>query len=94
MIKIQGKIAIFNTRMVQLSKIERQIIKILLGQPNQPVSNNEIINQVWGENGSDPEVLRLNIYRMRKKLELNPAKPQFIKNKRGQGYYISDPHQV
>ena len=46
-----------------------------------------LLKAVWGPNGSsDPQILRVNMANIRRKIEENPGKPQFIFTEIGVGY--------
>ena len=48
------------------------------------------IKEVWGYDDYYGEVrtVDVTVTRLRKQIEDNPSEPQYIKNKRGMGYYI------
>jgi two-component system KDP operon response regulator KdpE len=49
----------------------------------------QIIKAVWGPNsGSDTQILRVNMAHIRRKLEVNPAEPQYIFTEMGVGYRL------
>jgi DNA-binding response OmpR family regulator len=57
-----------------------------MSHPNQPFSNEEIIERVWGFIDEGSSVLVKNvIYRLRKKIEPNQERAQFIRTETG-GY--------
>ena len=48
------------------------------------------MKEVWGYDDYYGEVrtVDVTVTRLRKQIEDNPSEPQYIKNKRGMGYYI------
>jgi len=76
-------------RRVSLTQIEYQIPAHLMRNAGRIVSNEEISRSVWGENfGSDYRVLRVNISRLRGKLEEEPREPTYIVTYPSEGYSI------
>jgi two-component system, OmpR family, KDP operon response regulator KdpE len=75
--KIRGK-------PLHLTPIEYGILVILMRNAGQVVDH-----AVWGETyGGDYSVLRVNVSRLRQKLEENPRRPQYIVTAPGQGYWM------
>ncbi len=61
-------------RKIRLSHHEFRALYLLLSHPNQPFSNEQIIEQVWGFNGEGgTNLLKSLVYRLRKKLQLDPT---------------------
>ena len=51
-----------------------------------------IIRQLWGPKAkSDNQILRVNMANIRRKLEQNPAEPQYILTEIGVGYRMKEP---
>lgn len=72
---------------VRLSAKEFQLLTFMASRPNEVFSASELYERVWGsDSNDDPRTVMVHIYNMRKKLEANPAEPQFIKSVRGMGY--------
>lgn len=70
-----------------LSPREYNLLYILIRQPNQVVSTNELINRVWGaEFTGEPQVVYVHIRWLREKLEQDPNHPTRILTVRGVGY--------
>ena len=60
-----------------LTPIEYGILVILMKHAGRVVSHRELMNSVWGEHFSDDySVLRVNISRLRSKLEVDPRQPR------------------
>lgn len=74
-----------------LTPIEYGILVILMKHAGRVVSHRELMNSVWGDDFSeDYSVLRVNISRLRAKLEVNPRQPSYIRTVAGKGYTIPD----
>ena len=51
----------------------------------------QLICHVWGPNaGDDNRILRVNMANIRRKLEQNPAEPQYIFTEIGVGYRMAE----
>ena len=70
-----------------LTPTEYDILVMLMRNAGQTVSHDELLRSVWGEKfEGDYSVLRVNISRLRQKLEENPRYPTYIVTVAGQGY--------
>ncbi len=79
-IDLQYPVVTIGTRTIKLSATEYCVLLTLTQQPNQPISHEEILDAVWGPGEGDRELLRVNIMRLRRKLEPDPANPRYIRN--------------
>jgi DNA-binding response OmpR family regulator len=60
---------------------------VLARNAGRVLTRNELITQTWGpEYGDATESLKLYIHYLRKKIERNPNKPDYILTSRGVGY--------
>ncbi len=64
---------------IKLTNLEFNLLHLLMGHPGRVCTIEELIQSVWGsfENG-DHILLRNVVYRLRKKIESDPAQPQFL----------------
>ena len=81
-------------RNVELSPREYQLLDRLLRQPDRAVEYRNLLASAWGlEYRDDIGALRVNIARLRAKLERDPSHPHYLKTVRGVGYMVSSvPH--
>ena len=78
---------------VHLTPIEHKILYQLVKNEGSIVSRADLLHSVWGADyGADPEFVKKYIYRLRCKLEEDPANPQVIVTERGVGYFYSASH--
>jgi len=79
-------------RKVQLTQTEFRLLLYLYKNPNRLCSREEILSKVFDVKGtatkSDKGLLNTHIDRLRKKIELNPAKNQYFVTIRGEGYRL------
>jgi two-component system, OmpR family, KDP operon response regulator KdpE len=74
---------------LHLTPIEYGLLATLMKKAGETVTHNDLLLAVWGDNyKGDFSVLRVNISRLRQKLEENPRHPQYIVTVAGQGYIM------
>lgn len=73
---------------VELTKIEFDLITLLITHPGNVFTYEQIFSNVWGDEfvGNAKEVLRNQIYKLRDKLKVDPILPNYIKTHQGLGY--------
>ena len=65
-------------------------LELLLRNPVRVYSRENLLNVVWGyEYIGDYRTVDVHVRRLREKLELDPANPEYIRTKWGVGYYLS-----
>ena len=75
---------------VELTAKEFDLMELLMRNPGRVYSRENLLNVVWGyEYVGDYRTVDVHIRRLREKLELDPANPQYIRTKWGVGYYLS-----
>jgi len=72
---------------VELGYADIGLLQLFIDKPNQPLSRDFILNQLSGID-RDPfdRSVDVRVTRLRKKIEPDPASPQFIRTARGIGY--------
>lgn len=80
-----------NGRDISLSKKEYDLLEFFAKNRGTVFQREEIMEKVWGYDGfyGDLRTVDVTLSRIRKKIEQNPAEPEYIQNKRGVGYYMS-----
>ncbi len=74
---------------VQLTPKEYDLLLALLEQPNQVHSRQALLRQVWGHQADiESRTVDTHIAELRKKIEPDPAQPQFLLTARGSGYWL------
>ena len=77
---------------VELSATEFRLLGALTKHANQIMSQNQLLDQVWGQDYSESlDVVRVYIGYLRRKIELDPGKPKLIETVRGFGYRYRKP---
>ena len=74
-------------REIHLTPIEYKLLCVLAKNTGKVLTHNYILNEVWGNAVSaDASSLRVFMATLRKKIEENPATPQYIQTHIGVGY--------
>jgi two-component system KDP operon response regulator KdpE len=72
---------------VDLTPTEFRLLVALAAAPNQVRPQAALLSEVWGpEYVDDVDFLRVYLWRLRKKLEADPAHPRWLRTERGFGY--------
>ena len=72
---------------VHLTPKEYDVLKHLVANQGKPLTHRRLLQSVWGPDyGEETENLRVVINQLRKKIEADPAKPQFILTEPWIGY--------
>ena len=74
---------------IRLTATEYKIMSLLLSRPGRIFPAEEIYERVWEQDSYSVEnTVMIHINRLRKKIELNPKKPEYLKVVWGIGYKI------
>lgn len=93
-IKLKGRFSELNmiNQTACLTNIEYRLLCYLMDRANQPVSKCELLKAVWRYEWLEcTNVVEVYIYRLRKKIEADPEKPQYVITRRGRGYQFVTP---
>jgi len=71
---------------VPLAALECRLLEYLMLHPGHILSNQDLIDHLWGPSGGDRDMLRQIVRRLRVKIEPNPAEPTHIETLPGYGY--------
>jgi two-component system KDP operon response regulator KdpE len=72
---------------VRLTPTEYDLLKFLVQHADKALTHGMILRAVWGpEYAGDSQYLRVYIPQLRRKLEVDPARPRFILTEPGVGY--------
>ena len=75
-----------------LTQNEYKIVSLLGKYAGKVMTYDYIIKEIWGPNmKNDNRILRVNMANIRRKIEKNPAEPQYIFTEVGVGYRIVEP---
>ncbi|MGE7924801.1 response regulator transcription factor [Viridibacillus arvi] len=87
---LDGKTVYKNGELLHLFAKEKKLLFYLIENVDKVLNIEQLINHVWGYDGvADTKTVSVHISTLRRKIEDNPSKPQFIKTMRGFGYMFS-----
>jgi two-component system KDP operon response regulator KdpE len=75
---------------VHFTQIEFRILELLARNRGKVLTHDMILKKVWGPFFTDTRTLRVNMANIRRKIEKNPAEPQYIRTEIGVGYRMVD----
>lgn len=79
-------------REVRLTRTEYELLAYLARRAGRVLTHRALLQAVWGpEYGQETDYLWAYIRRLRRKIEPNPASPQFILTEHGVGYRFCTP---
>lgn len=80
-------------REVSLSPTEYRLLFHLASNAGRVLVQEELLRLAWGaEYADEPDVLRVYVRRLRRKIEEDPSAPRYIVTKPGIGYLMPSPH--
>ncbi len=78
-------------RGVKLTPIEYKLLALLSQNAGRVLTHRFILNAVWGSHATaQSHYVRVHMAELRKKIEPDPAKPQFIVTEQGVGYRLRE----
>jgi two-component system KDP operon response regulator KdpE len=86
-IDFQSRHVITRGRTVRLTPKEFDLLRYLVTHTNKTVGHRELLQAVWGPDyGDETEYLRVFVNQLRKKIEPDPANPQYLLTEPWVGY--------
>ncbi|WP_310605139.1 response regulator transcription factor [Anaerosporobacter sp.] len=90
-IDFSKRIVMINQEEVHLTPIEYKIVAYLAQNSGKVVTHSSLMTYVWGPyTDTDNKILRVNMANIRRKLEKNPAEPEYIYTEVGIGYRMKE----
>jgi two-component system KDP operon response regulator KdpE len=78
---------------VHLTPKEYDVLKYLVSNQGKPLTHRRLLQAVWGPDyGNETENLRVVINQLRKKIEVDPARPKYIVTEPWVGYRFQSPN--
>jgi len=71
---------------VHLTALEFKLLKYFIGRKGLVVTRDDLLDEAWIDAVVSPRTVDSHIVQLRKKLELDPASPRYLKSVRGVGY--------
>lgn len=77
---------------VHLTPIEFRLLVELARTPGRVLSHHQLLKKVWGPSAvTEVHYLRVHMAALRRKIEGDPARPQWLLTEAGVGYRVRDP---
>jgi two-component system, OmpR family, KDP operon response regulator KdpE len=77
---------------VHLTPKEFELLRQLVSNAGRPMTHRRLLQAVWGPDyGDEPEYLRVMVNQLRKKIEPNPSRPQYVLTEPWVGYRFHAP---
>jgi two-component system KDP operon response regulator KdpE len=84
---LSHRIVTVENREISLTPTEYDLLRILLQNSGKVLTHQHLLRQIWGTAyESEMHLLRVNISNLRRKIELDPARPTYIHTEPGVGY--------
>jgi DNA-binding response OmpR family regulator len=72
---------------IHLTNLELRLLYYLMARPGRTLTTEELCQRVWSHHSlGDPATLKTLVYRLRRKIEADPAHPQYLHTVAGVGY--------
>lgn len=72
---------------IHLTNLELRLLYYLMGRPGRTLTIEELCQHVWSyQSAGDPITLKNLVYRLRRKIEVDPAHPHYVHTVAGVGY--------
>lgn len=79
-------------RGVRLTVLELRVMQVLMTSPTRTITQERLLEQIWGSNNArERNALKQLIYRLRRKIEAEPAQPAILQTTPGSGYRLVPP---
>ena len=76
---------------IHLTPMEYNLLYLFMRNPGKVLTYHTILQKIWGDGyGEDTQVLRSVMASTRRKMENNPAKPEYILTEIGIGYRMRE----
>jgi two-component system KDP operon response regulator KdpE len=80
---------------VHLTPKEFDLLRQLVANQGKPLTHRRLLQAVWGpDHGEETDYLRVTINQLRKKIEVDPARPRFIRTEPWVGYRFEPPEKT
>jgi two-component system KDP operon response regulator KdpE len=78
---------------VKLTKLEFDLLALLVRNRGRVLTHQYLLKEVWGQgSANEPHYVRVFMANLRKKLEPNPSRPQYLLTEQGIGYRLRTPN--
>jgi two-component system, OmpR family, KDP operon response regulator KdpE len=85
-IDLEARLITVRGKRVNLGPKEFEVLKVLVLARGRPVTHRNLLQVVWGRNIDYPEIVRVVVHELRRKIELQSSKPKYICTEPHMGY--------
>lgn len=90
-IYFEKRLVLIKGTQIHLTQIEYQLLTLLAENSGRVLTYNFIMNTIWGPYvDNNNQILRVNMANIRRKIEQNPAQPQYVFTEIGIGYRMRE----
>ncbi len=90
-VDLARRIVTIREREVQLTPNEYNLLKVLIAHSGRVLTHRQLLREVWGKvYESEFHILHVNISNLRRKIEDDPTRPQYIITEPGVGYRLKE----
>ena len=75
---------------IHLTQIEYQLLTLLAANSGRVLTYKFIMNTIWGLYGNNNQILRVNMANIRRKIEKNSSRPEYVFTEIGVGYRMPE----
>ena len=91
MIDFEKRLISLDGEEIHLTQIEYKLVSMLAKQAGKVLTYDYLMRQIWGPySDNNNQILRVNMAHIRRKLERNPAEPEYIFTEIGVGYRMRE----
>jgi two-component system KDP operon response regulator KdpE len=88
-VDLVGREVLVKGQTIILTPTEYDILRILIQHAGKVLTHKQLVHAVWGTAyETDSHLLRVNISNLRRKIEIDPARPRHIVTEPGVGYRL------
>jgi len=88
-VDLARRLTTVSDREVQLTPTEYELLRVLVAHAGKVLTHHHLLREVWGDEYAEQfHMLHVNISNLRRKIEPDPARPQFIITEPGVGYRL------
>lgn len=88
-VDLSKRLVLVGMEEISLTPTEYDILRVLIQNAGKVLTHRQIIRAVWGEGyETEAHLLRVNISNLRKKIEKDPSRPQYLITEPGVGYRL------
>ena len=81
-----NRVAIVDGESTNLTPIETKLLYVLMRNAGKVVTTEFLIRRIWPMDEAYEDRLHVHVHRLRRKVEQEPSKPQYVVSERGVGY--------